>query len=150
MIYRRRLRAAYFFVLALITFLVALAVLTSGDMDAFGLVLCSAICGWSALVLIQTFRVAVIATASDVTIRNWLTTTRLLWSEVARISVPPPYGTFRSSGIRFELTSGEVVSAAAFTRGPFDGPQLAVKVVSDLEELRSAAAKAPDSAAGAA
>jgi len=49
-----------------------------------------------------------------------------------------PYGAFRSTGIRFELTSGKTVSATAFARGPFDGQDFADEVVTDLEAFRKA------------
>ena len=144
LVFRRSIRAAFLFGIALIGFLLALSALTVGELDAFGVVLFAVVGAWSTLVLVQAFRVAVIATEQDVIVRNWLTTKQLPWADVAKVRKPPPYPAFRNAGLQIVTRSGKIVSAAAYVRGSLDGPNLAVDVVTKLEQLRNAATQNPD------
>jgi len=86
--YWRPRRAAFLFTLALVAFVVAVRGFTIGDLDVFGVVLWALIGGWAAVVLIRSFQVAILATPTHVTIRNWLATKRVPWTEVAPVSPP--------------------------------------------------------------
>jgi hypothetical protein len=61
-----------------------------------------------------------------VTNRRLAWTNRVPASEVVRFEPPPPYGTYRRTGLRIVLRDSRVLSATAFTKGRLDAASVGV------------------------
>ncbi|MCA1712444.1 MAG: PH domain-containing protein [Actinobacteria bacterium] len=76
------------------------------------------------------------ATLDDagVRIRNIVRDVHLPWAVIVDVEPPQPYGTWRKAGPRIHTSTGRVVSAAAFGRGPMDGEDVGASLVAAIRE----------------
>jgi len=89
------------------------------------------------VLIVRTLRLAIVATVDGVIVRNWFTTKTLLWSEIDSFGPPEQYGTRRKAGLKIRTRAGHLVTADAYSPGPFNKDGFADDVVSELEAMHS-------------
>src|SRR5512142_3519800 len=89
---------------------------------------------------IRSAQVCVAATPEHLVIRNFLTTSRIPWTDIRAIERPRPFihagrwsGLYNpGNGLRVLLRNGQVRSASAFSPAGWDAPEFADPVIEEL------------------
>jgi hypothetical protein len=85
---------------------------------------------------VRTARLGIFAWPDHVVVRDYFRTYQIRWSEISSFEVPPPYGTWRNSGLRIRLVDGRLISASLYARNPFDTARRRTEdVVQELNQL---------------
>jgi hypothetical protein len=81
--------------------------------------------------------VAVVATPDVLIIRNFFSTRRIRWNDIATIERPWPFWPFAfenlRNGLRVRLRNGSTVVASAYSPAGGDSPDFADNVIEDLQ-----------------
>jgi hypothetical protein len=85
---------------------------------------------------IRIARLGIFAGRDQLVVRNYFRSYRIGWPEISAFEMPPPYGAVSKTGLRIHLVGGRVISAALYSRGPFDSGGAAGTVLEALEQLR--------------
>ena len=77
-------------------------------------------------------RMAIVSSPGRITIRGVWATRTVAASEIVRFEPPRAYGALRRTGLRVVLTSGRVLYADAFNKGPIDDDAVGVAESAEL------------------
>jgi hypothetical protein len=85
-------------------------------------------------ITVGVFRQGVWSSRTGVLVRNVFRRYSAIWSEVADIEPPQPYGKMGNAGLQIVLKSGRRINAALYAAGPFSRSSHADAII---EALRS-------------
>lgn len=86
--------------------------------------------------LVAWVRLGVVARQSGLTIRNLVRREHVGWDAIDRFERPAPYGSTRHTGLQIHMRDGRVIHAFLYSAGPFNRPEFADAVITELEALR--------------
>jgi hypothetical protein len=96
------------------------------------------IIGLGVTLAVRIDRIAIVSSPGRITIRGVWASRSGAASEIVRFEPPRAYGALRRTGLRVVLTSGRVLSADAFSKGPLDDDAVGVAEAAELNQWLAA------------